>query len=43
MDIQTTSTGANLTITAANASYVAAVQMLASNGFETMKTQMAEG
>lgn len=41
MDIQTTSTGANLTITAANASYVAAVQMLASNGFETMKTQMA--
>lgn len=41
MDIQTTATGASLTITAASASYVAAVQMLAANGFETMKTQMA--
>lgn len=40
MDIQTTATGASLTITAASASYVAAVQMLAANGFETMKTQM---
>lgn len=41
MDIQTTANGATLTITAANASYVAAVQMMAANGFETMKTQMA--